>query len=228
MATSINVFKHIWDFVNDLNSSFGTKQHSLELYNRFLETKVDNEEKKQMQIHIFKNFIESNDEAITKRDYTLFQKPDIVYNKKCVIKLVEIFKISDIDIQKIIWDHLLVIKTSINPTAEAIETLNDTFKSDGSNEGDFLSNLFQTISGSVSPENLNNANPMAGIMNMLQSGVFNNITNDMNSKISSGQLDIGKLLGTVTNMLPKELTNQMGGLPNMSGMKIDVVDEKKE
>ena len=208
MATNLNVYKCIVDFVSDLNTAFGVKSHPLELFNRFLETKVDNEEKKQIQIHIFKNFIEANTQAIKLKDYNLFTKTEIVYNKKCVIKLVELFKLANLQEQEIMWNHLLVISNLLNPDDEELNKM-ITKLNDGSKEGEFLNDIFGKIT-SVVPQNMDTSNPMASIMNLLSSGGLGDIMNTMNNKLSSGELDLNKLIGTVSNLLPKD--QMPGGL----------------
>jgi len=209
MASNINIYKHIVEFVNDLYSAFATKSHPLELYHRFIETKVDNEEKKQIQIHIFKNFINDNSQAIKLKDYNLFCKSDIVYNKKCVIKLVELFKIANLQEQEIMWNHLLVISSLLNPDDEDINKMLSKLN-DNSKEGEFLQDIFGQITQSVDINSMDTSNPMASIMNLMSSGGFMNIMNNMNTKLSSGELDLNKLIGSVTNLIPKE--NMPGGL----------------
>ena len=39
------------------------------------------------------------------------------------------------------------------------------------------------------------------LCNMMQNGVFNELVNEMNESISNGDLDIGKTLGSLQNML---------------------------
>jgi hypothetical protein len=214
MATNINIYKHIVEFVSDLNCAFGVKSHPLELYNRFLETKVVNDEQKQIQIHIFKNFINDNSEAIKLKDYNLFTKTDIVYNKKCVIKLIELFKLANLQEQEIMWNHLLVISSLLNPNDEDLNSM-ITKLNDGSKEGEFLNDIFGKITNTI-PQNMDTSNPMASIMNLMSSGGFADIMNTMNNKLSSGELDLNKLIGSVSQLIPK---NEQ--LPNIGGLDLN-------
>src|SRR5947208_1374065 len=121
---STTTYQKIVEFVKDLNSAFGVHQHSLQLYNRWLETKVNSLNEQSVHVELFNKFIEENKEAITQRNYDILVKPTFVYNKKCEIKFAEIFREADPDTRNVIWNHFLTIRTSLNPTPEAVELLN--------------------------------------------------------------------------------------------------------
>jgi hypothetical protein len=46
-----------------------------------------------------------------------------------------------------------------------------------------------------------NENPMALVGNLMQSGFFTKFMGDLQTKFSSGEMDIGRLMGTVTNVI---------------------------
>jgi hypothetical protein len=213
-------FAHIVRFVGDLKENFGRHQFSLQLYNRFLETKVETDADKKLQEDTFFKFISENEEAISNRDSTKFVNPNIIFKPKVEIKLGEIFKIADDDAQKVIWKHLLVIKTSYNPTETALEELkNDDLFNTATNEGKFLDKLFKTISGKCEGEV--SQDPMSLITSLGQSDDVNSVISDMSKGFSDGSLDVGALLNSAFGMIGKLGGGQPGGadgMPDMSGM----------
>jgi hypothetical protein len=86
---------------------------------------------------------------------------------------------------------------------------------DGSKEGEFLNDIFGKITNTI-PQNMDTSNPMASIMNLMSSGGFADIMNTMNNKLSSGELDLNKLIGSVSQLIPK---NEQ--LPNIGGLDLN-------
>ena len=204
------VYRHICDFIKDLDEIFGSRQQSLKLYNYFLENKVDSFEQQSIHVHIFTDFTTKNEEALNVKDYALLAVPTIVYSKKCQVKLGEIFKIADQNEQNTIWKHLLVIKTAINPTEKSIEELKNM--EEGSKS--FISGLFSQISSSV---NTDNPDPMAVITNLFQSGTIMKMANDIQAGLSNGSMTLDGLFQGVQQVAGG---NGMGGaeMGNMMSM----------
>ena len=73
------------------------------------------------------------------------------------------------------------------------------------NEEDFLSNIMDKVGKHIDPTKTSNpAEMMSGIMS---SGLFTELMNDMNEGMSSGDLDINKMMGSLQGMI--------GNLSNM-------------
>jgi len=203
-------FDHVTKFVSDLAEVFGTKQHSLLLYNRLLnKTKTTHHDAIKKHVDAFTEFVTKNHQAIIDRDDTKIVSPIIFYSKKVNIKMDEIFKMADSETSNVIWKHLLVIINSVDPSEEAMAILKRSLE-EKSNEGDFLNNLVQKIEKNVDG---NSADPMSAIMGLMSSGVFTDLLSGMNSGMKDGSLDIGKLFGTVQSMM-----TSMGGMPGLPGM----------
>ena len=203
-------FDLISKFVSELTEIFGKKQHSLSLYNCLLgKTKITHHDAITKHIQAFSNFITTNKQAIMEKNSNKFIDPIIFYSKKVNIKMDEIFKMSDSETTSIIWQHLLVITNSIDPSDEAMIILKKTLE-EKTNESDFLNDLVQKIEKNVDPNN--STDPMAAIMGLMNSGVFTELLQGMNSGMQNGNLDIGKLFGTVQGMMSSIGGNMGNGL----------------
>jgi len=217
--TTLKSFDYINKFVGDLCDTFGSKQHSLLLYNRLLgKTSLKHGDSIRKHVKSFSEFCQKNHQAIMKKDATILVNPIISYSKKVNIKMDEIFKMSDSETTSVIWQHLLVITNSIDPSEEAMEILKKSLE-EKSNEGEFFSNLVKKIENNVDP---NSNDPMSAIMGLMNSGVFTDLISNMNSGMQDGSLNIGKLFGTVQGMMAT--MGGMGGMGDTSSSNNKNVD----
>ena len=110
--------------------------------------------------------------------------------------------------------------------------------STGKNETKFLNNIFNQVEQHVQP----NANPMEAIGSVLGSGMFQNLMGNMNKGLESGDLDLGKLMGTVSGMVTNlgnmtnknpemqalnPLINNMSCMVSSLNKKVKIIEEKK-
>lgn len=203
-------FDYINKFVGDLAEIFGSKQHSLLLYNRLLgKTTIKHTDAIKKHIQAFTDFVLKNRQAIIQKDSSKIIDPIILYSMKVNIKMDEIFKMADSETTSIIWQHLLVITNNVDPSEEAMEILKKSLE-ENSKEGQFMANLVQNIEKNVDP---NNSDPMSAIMGLMSSGVFTELISSMNSGMQDGSLNIGKIFGTVQGMM-----SSMGGMNGIPGM----------
>lgn len=197
-SSNLKSFQYIVTFVEDLSSEYGTKQHSLALYNRLLgKTRITHHDSIRKHIGSFKTFVEKNRDAILSKDLSLMVENRVQYSDKVYIDFSEIFKLADNDNKDVILKHLLVITNSIDPASGAIEVLKKTM-TENSNEGNFLSTIVEKLEQNVDP---NTKDPMSAIMGLMQNGVFTELVSSMNAGMQNGSLDMGKLLGTVQGMM---------------------------
>ena len=209
----LKTFHHIVNFVEDLSQSFGTKQHSLVLYNRLIsKTKITHNEAISRHIKSFSDFVVKNNKAILEKNYKLLVDPVIFYSSKVNIKMDEIFKHADDDTSGVIWKHLLVISSYLNPESQAASVLKKTLE-EKSNETEFLSTIVDKIEKSVDP---NVTDPMSAIMNIMSSGVFTDLVNTMNTGMKNGSLNMNKLFGTVQTMMSSMSGEE--GVPDLSAL----------
>lgn len=209
---SIFLFKCIVDFIHCLRDLYGENQHSLELYDLLMEkTGIVHEEPIKKHIHLFYEFVRENEEAIIENSPTLIKQWKIEYSDKVYIDLKPIFEeCSEGDI-KVLWQHLLTLLAVLIPTSQAKQILKEqknkkkkknkkrNTNPEGNNEDDFLSNIMDKVGKHIDPSKTSNpAEMMNGIMS---SGLFGELMEDMNKGMSSGDLDINKMMGSLQGMI---------------------------
>jgi hypothetical protein len=189
-------FKAISDFTKELGEMFATKDknHSLKLYEHLLnKTTLTHEKAIKKHIDAFRDFCVANREAIINKDYTSFTSKRVVYSSRVYIDFLNIFKDSDKETSSIIWKHLLTISALVDPAGKAKKVLQE---SKDSKEANFLSDIINKVESNVKP----NSNPLEAVNSIMSSGIFNDLLSGMNSGIQNGELDLGKLMGTVQTM----------------------------
>lgn len=207
----IKIFSKISTFVSELNSAFGSRFHFVELYNHLLlKTKLSKKQVIQQHIEAFRTFLERNKDALIARDVNKIMSHRISYSNKVYIDVHALLTSENIDNEttEAIWNHLLVINATIDPSSEAREILRNMPSSD-TNEGKFLGNFFDRIQQGMNNTNASPNDPMAAISSLMQSGVINEMMGSINQGVNNGSLDIGKLFQMVQSM--------MGGLSSMTG-----------
>jgi hypothetical protein len=213
IESRVLIFKYICNFIKDLNDSFGSKQKSLLLYSHLVEkTGIMHEEPIKKHIGIFYDFIKKNQEAICEKNVEKFETFTIFYSEKVGIDLQEIFEWADKDEKEAIFKHLLALLAVLDPTSSAKDILKKEIedkkkRGEDGNEEKFIKNIIDKVSDQVDTEV---ENPMQLMSKMMSSGVFNDIVEDMNTSISEGNLDIGKMvntmqmiMGNLNNIMPK-------------------------
>jgi len=236
----IVLFKAISDFVTTLNECYGTKQKSLQLYARLIsKTNIVDEGPIARHITAFSTFCTKNKEAIAKKSVENLVENLISYNEKVFINMRLIFSLAAKEKKSettIIWKHILGIYALIDPTSKAKSVLKDTIEREGTTgkEEEFLSDIFDKVGNNIEPE----GNPMAAVGSLMSSGVFTDIVSSMSTGLESGELDLGKLMGTMQGMVSQigdmaekesgeeqphemkemltQMTSMMGNLSNMT------------
>jgi hypothetical protein len=196
-------YKAIVNFINELNEVFGESQRSLRLYSHLL-SKTSPAHKMVVAKHIdsFRKFCVANREAILTKSKLV--KDTVVYSKKVYVDIQSILNSSDRETAKVIWTHIMTISALVDPTAKVKELLKSQAETSGDNEVNFLTNMMSKVESHVDASSLSsqmNSNPMNVISGLMTSGIFNDIVSNMGSEIQDGNLDFGKLIGTVQNMM---------------------------
>jgi len=187
-------FKSISDFVKQLCEIFAKKNHSLKLYEHLLnKTTLSHEKSIKKHIELFKIFCIANREAILTKNSKILVQNKVEYSTRVYIDFSNIFSDSDNETTSVIWKHLLTISALVDPAGKAKEILKN--KTD-SKEANFLSDIINKVETNVTP----GSNPLEAMSSIMSSGVFNDLISGMNTGIQSGDLDLGKLMGTVQTM----------------------------
>jgi hypothetical protein len=234
--TSLITFKVICNFVNDLNSVYGLKHKPLKLYRRLVnKTQISHDRAIKRHVDGAREFCMSNREAIISSDHTKFKQKKIIYSDRVYIDMALIFRVAEKDTIPIIWKHLLTLSACVDPSSKAKELLRKNAEDgkSGMNEANFLTDIISKVENNIEP----NANPMDAVSSIMQSGVFTELLNGMQGGLSSGELDISKLLGAVQGMvtsLGKQIGNDpeaaqaMGMLNKMSAQIEDISENEKK
>lgn len=192
----IIAFKAISDFTKELCENFVSKDknHSLKLYEHLLnKTTLSHDKAIKKHIESFREFCVANRDAISNKNYSLLVNNKVIYSSRVYIDFSSIFKEADRETSNIIWKHLLTISALVDPAGKAKEILKNNADS---KEANFLSDIINKVESNVNP----NSNPLEAISSIMSSGVFNDLITGMNSGIQNGDLDLGKLMGTVQTM----------------------------
>lgn len=209
--TSLIAFKAICNFVNDLSSVYGHKHKPLKLYKRLInQTQISHNEAIKKHLSAFHHFCVENREALYAQNRDTLTVFKIEYSNRVYIDMGLILKNSDTETCSVIWRHLLTISALLDPAGKAKEVLRKNAEEGktGENESDFLANIISKVEKNVNP----NANPMEAISSIMQSGIFNDLLSGMQGGLSSGKLDLSKLMGAVQGMV-SSLGEQAGNDP---------------
>ncbi len=215
------IFKAISNFVRDLNDNFGTKQRSLQLYSRLIsKTKIIHEGPIKKHVDAFNVFCTENKDAISTKNKNGLKCNKITYSDKVYINMGLIFQQSNKQEMSAIWKHLLTIMALLDPSSKAKSVLRESLHSSGEAEQNFLTNIIDKVETNIDPSST--SNPMEAVSKIMSSGIFTDLVGGMSSGLQSGELDLGKLMGSVQNMVGS-LQAQTGGetpegMPDLSAM----------
>lgn len=226
---TLNVFKTISGFVKNMNECYGTTQKTLQLYARLI-TKTTLEDDGPIKRHIeaFRRFCVNNESAIMEKNHKGLVDVKISYNEKVYINMQHIFNTASAGERTIIWKHILTIYAFINPQSKAKEMLKDVLEKDGKGgkEQEFLTDIFDKVGNNIQPD----GNPLQAVGNLMSSGIFTDIVGSMSNGLESGELDLGRLMGSMQGMVtnissmagensqqPPEMAEMLGQMSAMMG-----------
>jgi len=216
--SNLILFKSISNFINELEGSYGKEQHSLVLYNHLInKTTIVHDKPIQKHAEAWKKFCMANRDAILEKNIDGIVEDEIIYSEKVRINVKDIFDLEkDNTVRDVIWSHLLTILALIDPTSNARKIL----KQGESSEADFLTNIINKVEQNVDVTDA--GNPIQAINDIMTSGVFQEIVGDLGKKLDDGSLDVGKLVGSVQNIVSQQpeakqtIDNIMGMTQGMS------------
>lgn len=213
--TSLACFKAISNFTSELGEVFSKKQRSLKLYCRLInKTTIVHDRSIKKHIDSFRSFCVTNKDAIMSKEVDNLTMCKISYSQRVFIDMVEIFKLADKETTSMIWEHLLYISAIVDPAGKAKEILKKNLEEGkaGRGETNFLTDIIDKVEQHVDPD----ANPMEAVSSIMKSGIFTDLIGGMNSGLSDGSLDLGKLMGAVQGMVG-QLGEKTGGDPQAEG-----------
>ncbi len=201
-------FTAISEFVTALSTTFGSRsgpnrigvhQRALDLYSRLLEHVNPGVVKPEVVVkHLspFSEYLVRNMKDILARRNTLEER--IQYNEKIYLALKLMLDKADENTKTVIWTHLLTITTILFPDSDSREVLQNLQASPiVSNEEKIIHQMI----GEVAPlmEGAQ-GNPIAIATKLMKNGTFARMVKDMESKATSGELDVNNLIGSALKM----------------------------
>lgn len=224
-------FRVITTFVNDLGEVFANENHALALYERLVnKTTPAHVEAIEKHVLSFRSFLIDNEDNIIARK-TPFTGL-ISYSPKVFIDMNEIMALKmDEETADTIWRHLLTLSAIVANSSKSRDILKERAtaitKIEPTPEGeedDFLNKIISKVESQVNP---NAADPQEAIGSLMSSNLIPELVSSLNTGISSGKLDLSKMISSVQKMVGNisgeaqndpALTNAMGMLTNMMGM----------
>jgi len=195
--TSLIIFKAISNFTNSLGELFGERQRSLKLYCRLInKTTLSHDKAILKHVGAFREFCIQNRDAIIEKDARKIVMDKISYSNRVFIDIATIMKIADTETSSVIWSHILTISALVDPAGKAKDILQNGKTTSNSLETNFLTDIIGKVEQSVDPD----TNPLESMATLFQSGVFTEMITGMTTGLQDGSMDLGKLMGTVTQM----------------------------
>lgn len=217
MDTVSDSFSAIKDFVSDLSIVFGSDSKGVALYKHLLDkTTLQNSKPVQKHIDVFKEFIETNMNAIAAKDTKLFNTNVITYSERVMIDIVNILESSSSETSDAVWNHLLTINARINPSESALTLLKESVEcSSDKASTDFLQEIVDTVTSSVDPNT--GGDPMMIAMGLMSSGKLSSIISNMTTKFNDGTINPNDLLKRVSEMYT-DMTANDASAPDISSI----------
>ena len=202
----IKGFDSIVTFVSDLWETFGNPKvvSPLSLYYRLI-NHIKHTDKKAIGkvLSGFQQFFVRHEKTILNPNFNIPRDTVIKFgeNIKIVIEIQKFIHKSDPDTKEIIRQHLVTISAILEPNKEKIDELEKRIENlniDAStNEGNFITNIM-----TQAKNNVGNANdPVSAITGLLNSGVIQNMIVGLQTGVSTGQMDVQKLLGSMQSAI---------------------------
>lgn len=219
--STVLIFKCICQFIKDVSDVFGKGQKSLLLYSHLIEkTGIIHEEPIRKHILCFHEFVKTNEEGILNRDFDAFKKTVIRYSEKVYIDLADIFRRADAEEKEAIWKHLMTLLAVLDPSSQAKKILlqeqeRKRKRGDTGNEEKFLTNIIDKVNEHMDPAKAVSGNPAEMMQQLMGSGMFNELVDNMNSGLTNGDLDLGRMIGSLQSMMGN--LSQMLETPQTSG-----------
>jgi len=199
------VFGAIVAFIDDLWEVYGNKKKAtpLALYHRLTEHIKFNDVKGMEQaVSGFQDFFMRYERMVLGNELESIPPGTTIKYGRSERVYLEIQKFiyqADRETKDAIRRHLMTISTILEPNKEKMEQLEQ--KIEGLNlasdtpEGEFLNGIMGKAKDTM--ENLDAENPAAAIMGMFQSGIIGDMMTGLQEGMSSGEMDMGKLLGSM-------------------------------
>jgi hypothetical protein len=226
---TLKFFSKAINFVNELNKVFSGKYPNIRLYYKLMKkTPIGNTKAIQKHVELISSYITKNEEAIKTKDIKKMQlSENIIFNDKIFLNLSDCLKEGDKETRNVIFTHLQLLMYISTPSDELKSILQKSSQSSETKpeERKFIDGLVGKLEKQFGDKEFKD--PLSAAMNMMQSGLFNDIIQDMNNGVQSGELNPQNLLGSVQGMLG-ELTGGSIDINNILSGNMNNVEIKGE
>lgn len=213
---SVKAFEAITSFVKELWETLGVKGvvTPLALYNRLLEHITTGDKKAVGKcVTGFRQFLSTYHDKLLSDDVTAVPKnAKIVYgtSQAVYLEIGEYLRSADNDTRTVIRQHLLIISALLEPDKvkmkELEKKLTELNVDTSTPEGQFIGNLMGKAKNAM--ETVDAQNPATAIAGLLQSGLITDLVSGLQDGVSSGSMDVRRLLGTmqgaINSLMPPE------------------------
>ncbi len=201
---TLKFFSKALNFVNELNKVFSDKYPNIRLYYKLMKkTPIGNSKAIDKHCSLFLKYLNDNEDCIKNKTIKNSNNPDIKFDDKIYINLNECIQQSDKPTKEVIFKHLQLLLYITKPSDDLKAILTNpqtnTNELPKVEENKFIDNFITKIEKQFNDKEFND--PLSAAMNMMQSGLFSEIVQDMSEGVKSGSLDPQKLLGSVQGML---------------------------
>jgi hypothetical protein len=199
----LKFFSKALNFVNELNKVFSDKYPNIRLYYKLMKkTPVGNSRAIEKHCKLICSYLIKNEESIKNKSIKMLDEEDIKFDEKIFINLTQCIKLADKNTREIIFKHLLLLLYIFKPSDDLKSLLTSSSSSTNSEkveESKFIDSFISKIESQFNDKEFKD--PISAAMNMMQSGLFSEIVEDMSQGVKNGSLDPQRLLGSVQGML---------------------------
>lgn len=227
LPLNMKAYRSISEFTKDLARVFGANNRPLALYCRFIENlDVSHEDLVRGIVDGFKEFIDSNREAIETQDISKLNENRISVLKSTTIHLTPkaLFSEADEEVRFTMWKYFLVIYGHLYPESPAKSILKN-MKSAAvvsastaaavavtpALDPKFIGSMISQIIPHLDP---NETDPIAMFRKLTESGVLTNLAGSLYSEVQKGNIDANSLasmsasiFSNLDSVLPEEKKN---------------------
>lgn len=203
-GNDLAAFQHILDFVTNIQDHFGSVKNNsvrpINLYYRLISKMGFNDDDLILKhINVFQTFCVNNRDAIMNRDCKKIVNSRIEFSDKIYIDMKYIFKSADAITTKVIWEYILAISRYVDPTEKVDELIKNLKHESAGKESNFIADMMETLGTQINDGG--STNPMEMIGGLMNSDLFTTMVGSMNSNIQNGDLDLGKLMGSMAGLV---------------------------
>jgi len=219
-------FTVIVAFVDDLHGVFGNGKTPLDLYHRLTDhIKARDIKAISRIVRPFEDFVVEYRDLITSGEISKIPRNTVISYENSDRVYIEIQKFiykGDVNVKSSIHRHLLAISAVLTPDEKILQEFENKMSED-TPEAQMINSVIEKI-GAIEPSG---QDPMGMITQVLSGGLVQDLFTTMQEGVGSGEMDIGKLMGT--------LQNTIGALQGSVGQKsppperpkiLDITDEK--